>query len=176
MTIFSTREQASWYLSGLIDGEGYVSRMGKESAKVCIFNTELSIIHAAQEALDLLDIPYKMYSARRQSKHLELWNVYIGGLHDVKKLAGLVQLQSQPKADRLDIIKNYRKQKLSVHERPISEIERLYIHEEMTVKEISLLVGWKMSTVYKWIREAGLSRSASEAGLLRIRKKNGQFG
>jgi intein/homing endonuclease len=104
--MITTREQASWYLAGIIDGEGCVSP-GKNNYRVVIVNTDESIIEAVQEALDILGIDYKKKTrVRKNLKHKILYEVVIGRRSEYSKIALLVELQCESKRLKLKKISN----------------------------------------------------------------------
>lgn len=56
---------------------------------------------------------------------------------------------------------------------PLDLLKRMYVDEQLSSQEIGARLGVRYTTVAKRLKDAGLMRTKSEAGLLRVAKAKG---
>jgi hypothetical protein len=169
---FPSADHAAWYLAAMIDGEGYVTAPDSDRSSVVISNTERSIIDATTEALDLLDVSYRVsFVEKDHDVWRDAWVITIGRRSEVVKLSTFVRLQSVPKSDRLAAIVARQPRSLSKDDRPIDEVVRLYYEDMKSTNEIGAILGWDGETISRWLRESGYQiRDKSEGQRIRWRR------
>lgn len=110
-------EQAAWYLAGIIDGEGTVGH-GKHSRRIEIVNTDINIIEATTQCLDVLGIGYsqrafqpKNYMKDSTSTLKYMYVIYISQRVNLEKAYKLVPLQSFKKEKLGAVLSSYVREK-----------------------------------------------------------------
>lgn len=100
--MFKSKAEARGWLAGIIDGEGSVQEqrvVGRSHVRtVRIVNTDLSLLAAVEEALELLGITFKRYdrSERARLGKKPIFDIVIGGRPNLLRVAAL-PLQSEKK-------------------------------------------------------------------------------
>lgn len=164
------------YLGGLIDGEGTMSLSGTSTRVVRIANTDLDIIHAAEQVYAALGIPTSTRSRQPPDNPnwAQAYDVYIYGLPQFRLIRDTIPFFAQFKHDRLDeMIASYRDYPIPTKE----ELVRWYIEEEMSIAEIVAITHAKSNdTVHKWLKHYDIPRrSLAEAAIIfwKRRKQGG---
>lgn len=101
---FKNLDYAAGYLSGLIDGEGWVSipKNRYHNRFVDIANTDLEIIRAVEEALSMLGIGYSICrQVHKNPKWKPCYHVQVRNQYDLVRLHELCNLASVEKQSNL---------------------------------------------------------------------------
>lgn len=103
-----TKEGAAWFLAGMIDGEGCVTRYvkknktGSVSRYVTIANTDRGLLEACSRACDILGIDHGIYRCGRGTENRKRsWNLSIHRRGAVVRTWLQVPLQHVEKAEKL---------------------------------------------------------------------------
>lgn len=174
---FRSTGEAAAYLAAMIDGEGHVDcaiRDGYLRRVVTIVNTEIELIEACEDALDVLGVRHARHTwTMTTGRRRQAWRVYIGEPSNLRRLAAVVKLQSPRKRDALARAAEHRgrAERLSPEEREatFAEVRRLYEHEGMSAAMIAGAFGRDETTIYQWLRlGGGTVRTRSEARYLAL--------
>lgn len=173
------QREAAAYVAGMIDGEGSVSvaltglhagaRYGKRSVRIC--NTDRDLIDACAEALDLLDIRYRINGWQPRAGHRYAWEIAISRRPELERILAVVPIRSARKRERLgEAVASYC-YRASEREPAEAELRSLYLDERLSMRQIGERCGVSVVTVQRWLgrigvarrgrREAALARSAS---------------
>jgi hypothetical protein len=158
------RIRAREYLAGIFDGEGWAVWQDNHRPIIAIGNTDQDIIAAVSEALDDLEIEYRVYDRKPASeRHKVMSVVQIQKREAMEMFIDLVPVRSQLKVSRLQAIKS-RRRFLFPSERPIAEMRRLYWEEGLSWRQVAEVLGISMCALKSWKDQAGIaSRSRSSA-------------
>lgn len=154
--MFDSVDEAAGYVAALIDGEGSVGTRPDDGVR--IFNTDISIIRACEEALDVLDIKYSTVLYNANHGHKAIHRVGIYGQENLKWLADVVTLRSANKNENLRIlVASYkRKPYYSADRVPKKQWKKWYVSQKMGTREIASLIGCGKSTVSYNLKKHGI--------------------
>lgn len=111
--MFKSKEQAAAYLSGVIDGEGSVTitrpqgpnRAGR-GFSITVWNTDLDLLRASEEAMRLLGASPKLYERKRKKEgylgHKRSYYLRVGTRRDIEALAPHLTLYVEAKRARVE--------------------------------------------------------------------------
>lgn len=145
-----TREQARFYLAGIIDGEGHVlcrwSKAGHWERGVVIANTDKEIIAAVVECCEVLEYDYGTSKRKRQDPR---WNdcyiVKICGIENLRRMVDDVPIRSPQKIKALrDSLATVKKPQLSGRQKRI--VDAMLV-EGVSSKEIAVVIGCDVRTI-----------------------------
>lgn len=162
-----TKEQAAFYLAGMIDGEGtvgcYKKAGGGHACRVSISNTDLDIIAAIKECCVVLEFPYSLYGPYKYGTWKDKYAVRInGGITTYKRISAEIPIQCKSKAKNLEKILASRKW-LPLPDR--ETLRKRYHDDKKSLAEIAQEMKCAPMTVYNWLRRHGIERrSLSLAG------------
>lgn len=100
------REQASWWLAGIIDGEGSVYHKGS-SREVVITNTDERILNRVREVLDLLGVEFSEHWERLPDRK-PCCRIYVVGRRNLVRL-GRLPLQSEKQEKLTHLLASYKR-------------------------------------------------------------------
>jgi hypothetical protein len=151
--MFKSKQEAAGYLSGLIDGEGSV-RVGSEpGASITIWNTDLGILDAAQEALRLLGSSGKLYQRQkpRGLSKKDSYYVKVGRREQIEPLLPWIKLHGE-KARKVEEIEDYYAEwkKRPRHHWPLAEVRQYFDAKRGTQREAAEHFGVALSTIQRW--------------------------
>jgi hypothetical protein len=156
----TTADQAAWYLAALIDGEGYVSKPGRQPV-VGITNTEKFLINTACAAYDLLGITYTVYT-RVRSVHgwKQAYDVRVFGVPKLKLILKLIPIHHPGKRKNLD----YHVEHDGYYNTAAGKLEKLGYDPRKSLGEYASILGVSTATVARAARKIGWPiRTYSEA-------------
>lgn len=105
------RDEARGYLAAIIDGEGTIVEGSRQQREIRIYNTDLLIIGAVNEALDLLGIGHYSYPYSRKDRPTKppLVRVVIGRREDVIRAYEEIPLRSVKRERLRNLVSTYRR-------------------------------------------------------------------
>lgn len=168
---FGSKREAAAYLSGMIDGEGHVHFHDTKPIRrvVTIVNTDVALIEACEDALDMLGVLYSRHSWKARPEGCRpAMRIYIGNPHNLTKLNNHVRLQAPTKSAALAAAVAYKGRYWQLlpreREAALIDVKRLYEQGLLSGAAIAKRYGCTPSTIEKWLREAGVEiRTRSEA-------------
>lgn len=116
---FKNKEIAAAWLAGMIDGEGHVRHGIRQDGRrtisrykcITITNTDIGLLEACQEAMDMLGISYHKHLKPTKKDDLirkPCYALWISAKENLEKVQKLVPIQCHYKVEALDIaIKSY---------------------------------------------------------------------
>lgn len=151
--MFQTKEQARFYLAGVIDGEGHISQRKHKSKEhgytreVRITNTDEGLLSASRAALDMLGVKHRTYdrSERARLGTKPIFDIVVWGKENLELLVEHVPLQTE-KGDKLKaVVGSYMRKN-----RPPDETLRTLFLTDMTDKKIAERYGVTPGAVWFW--------------------------
>lgn len=150
-----TIHEAAQYLAAIFDGEGTVAGHTKGRPEISISNTDLDIIDAIRECLEVLKIDYWVsFRAMKNPLHSQLVTVRVCKRDALDRFEDLVPVRSQIKMNRIEAA-NARPRNLAIGDRPISAIKRLR-KERKSWRTIGEELGFSAFAVHTWAKQAGI--------------------
>lgn len=162
-----TERDAAVYLAAMIDGEGDVSITHPRVIRVS--NTDWDLIEATVECCLTLGLKYRVdkggYPTRKA--HKQCWRVVITGKAAFEFVRDFVPIRSHHKATKIAAaVAMFSKPVITRPER--EWLERKYIDEGMSLKQIAELVGAHAPrTVMRWMNQYQIPTRPAPANFCR---------
>ena len=171
--MFRSKTEAAAWLSGIIDGEGHVSRRKASHGarglvrEVRITNTDMAILDAARAALDLLGVEHVTYdrSDRERLGSKPIFDIVISRKANLEHLASQITLHSMKGAQMEEMIGSYLR-----GNRPSKEDLDALVATGMSDRRIGEKFGVTAGAVWFWRRDYALGKAAAPVGRPKGRK------
>lgn len=145
-----TREQACFYLAGIIDGEGHVmfreSKGGWWERGIVVGNTDRAIIDAVVECCDVLEYDYTICKRQRQnSRWKACWQVKLCGADNLNRMVVDLPLRSSDKLATLKAsLATVKRMQLSGRQKRMVDA---LLSEGVKTRKIAAVIGCDQRTI-----------------------------